>query len=151
MRHRPNETPSLLTDFPMAPFGLDLIRLRTHNRMDILQKANLITYDYRLGILYPRGATLGGSSQLNAMNFAIPPDRDWDYIAELTGDEFWRANHMRDLFIDIENCTYAPEGTPGHGSGGFVQVRHRLIIRIFAIGKVRATGMTSLTLPVDQL
>ncbi|KAL4731881.1 hypothetical protein ACLX1H_000876 [Fusarium chlamydosporum] len=104
-----------------------------------------------LGILYPRGATLGGSSQLNAMNFAIPPDRDWDYIAELTGDEFWRANHMRDLFIDIENCTYAPEGTPGHGSGGFVQVRHRLIIRIFAIGKVRATGMTSLTLPVDQL
>ncbi|KAF5550386.1 choline dehydrogenase [Fusarium napiforme] len=74
-----------------------------------------------LGILYPRGATLGGSTQLNAMNFALPPDNDWDSIAELTGDESWRSDRMRELFVDIENCTYAPEGTAGHGFGGFIQ------------------------------
>ncbi|EXK30692.1 hypothetical protein FOMG_13476 [Fusarium oxysporum f. sp. melonis 26406] len=74
-----------------------------------------------LGILYPRGATLGGSAQLNAMNFALPPDNDWDAIAELTGDESWRFHKMRELFIEIENCTYAPEGTPGHGFDGFIQ------------------------------
>ncbi|KAF5974714.1 choline dehydrogenase [Fusarium coicis] len=74
-----------------------------------------------LGILYPRGATLGGSAQLNAMNFALPSDNDWDAIGELTGDDSWRSDKMRELFIDIENCTYAAEGSPGHGFGGFVQ------------------------------
>ncbi|KAM0551258.1 hypothetical protein ACHAPJ_008603 [Fusarium lateritium] len=73
-----------------------------------------------LGILYPRGATLGGSTQLNAMNLAMPPDHDWDYVAELTGDDSWRPDKMYQLFMDIENCTYRPEGTPGHGFGGFV-------------------------------
>ncbi|KAM0354814.1 hypothetical protein ACHAPU_000638 [Fusarium lateritium] len=74
-----------------------------------------------LGILYPRGATLGGSAQLNAMNLALPPDNDWDYIAELTGDDSWHSDKMRQLFLDIENCTYATEGTPGHGFDGFLQ------------------------------
>ncbi|KAJ4258080.1 hypothetical protein NW762_008220 [Fusarium torreyae] len=73
-----------------------------------------------LGILYPRGATLGGSTQLNAMNLAMPPDHDWDYFAELTGDDSWRPDKMYQLFMDIENCTYRPEGTLGHGFGGFV-------------------------------
>ncbi|KAF4968617.1 hypothetical protein FSARC_4041 [Fusarium sarcochroum] len=73
-----------------------------------------------LGILYPRGATVGGSAQLNAMNLAMPPDKDWDYVAELTGDDSWRPDKMYQLFMDIENCTYRPEGTPGHGFGGFL-------------------------------
>ncbi|KAK7421136.1 hypothetical protein QQZ08_010066 [Neonectria magnoliae] len=77
-------------------------------------------YFGRLGILYPRGATLGGSTQLNAMNFALPPDSDWDYIAELTGDESWSAVKMRQHYIEVENCTYVPKGTPGHGFKGFV-------------------------------
>ncbi|KAI8671869.1 GMC-OxRdtase-N domain-containing protein [Fusarium keratoplasticum] len=73
-----------------------------------------------LGILYPRGATLGGSAQLNAMNFALPPESDWNYIAELTGDKSWSSDNMRRLFVDLENCTYAPEGAPGHGFDGFI-------------------------------
>jgi choline dehydrogenase-like flavoprotein len=31
---------------------------------------------HRLGTLYPRGATLGGSSQANAMNFIKARDED---------------------------------------------------------------------------
>ncbi|KAH7273174.1 hypothetical protein B0J15DRAFT_509171 [Fusarium solani] len=45
---------------------------------------------------------------------------DWNYIAELTGDKSWSSDNMRRLFIDLENCTYAPEGTPGHGFDGFI-------------------------------
>jgi choline dehydrogenase len=74
------------------------------------------------GILYPRGATLGGSSQVNAMNFAWAPDNEWDYIANLTGDQTWGHENMRKLLIELENCTYVPEGTPGHGYDGYLTV-----------------------------
>ncbi|KAF2996739.1 hypothetical protein E8E13_006291 [Curvularia kusanoi] len=73
-----------------------------------------------LGILYPRGATLGGSSQVNAMNFAWAPDNEWDYIADLTGDDSWSHENMRKLLIELENCTYVPQGTPGHGYDGYL-------------------------------
>jgi choline dehydrogenase len=75
------------------------------------------------GILYPRGATLGGSAQVNAMNFAWAPDNEWDYIANLTGDETWGHENMRQHLIDLENCTYVPQGTSGHGYDGYLEVR----------------------------
>ncbi|KAJ4304832.1 hypothetical protein N0V90_000360 [Kalmusia sp. IMI 367209] len=77
-----------------------------------------------LGIMYPRGATLGGSSQVNAMNFAWAPDNEWDYIAELTGDDSWGHEHMRRHLMDLENCTYVPQGTPGHGFDGYIENSH---------------------------
>lgn len=78
-----------------------------------------------LGVLYPRGATLGGSSNVNAMNFALPPDRDWDAIAELTGDESWRATAMRTYFERLENNDYLTRngsGSEGHGFDGYIHV-----------------------------
>ncbi|KAI9150571.1 Oxygen-dependent choline dehydrogenase 4 [Paramyrothecium foliicola] len=74
-----------------------------------------------LGVYYPRGATLGGSAQVNAMNFAWAPDNEWDYIAELTGDKSWNHKEMRRHLIALENCTYVPRGTPGHGFDGYIQ------------------------------
>lgn len=56
------------------------------------------------------------------MNFALPPDSDWDDIAELTGDETWNSENMRRYYIEVENCTYVPEGTAGHGFDGYVAV-----------------------------
>lgn len=76
----------------------------------------------RAGLYYPRGATLGGSAQVNAMNLAWAPDNEWDHIAELTQDDSWRHEHMRRHFMSLENCTYVPRGTPGHGFDGFLQV-----------------------------
>ncbi|KAH7112092.1 hypothetical protein B0J11DRAFT_554216 [Dendryphion nanum] len=73
------------------------------------------------GILYPRGATLGGSSQVNAMNFVWAPDNEWDYIADLTGDRTWGHEHMRRHLMNLENCTYVPRGTPGHGFDGYLE------------------------------
>ncbi len=56
------------------------------------------------GILYPRAGTLGGCTAHNAMILVYPHNTDWDHIAELTGDESWRASSMRDYFERMENC-----------------------------------------------
>jgi choline dehydrogenase len=43
-----------------------------------------------LGVHYPRGATLGGSTIVNAGAVFLPSDSDWDHIKDLTGDNTWR-------------------------------------------------------------
>lgn len=58
------------------------------------------------GIFYPRSASLGGCTSHHAMIVAVPNDRDWDAIAELTGDESWRASRMRGYFARLERCLY---------------------------------------------
>ncbi|KAI1284088.1 GMC oxidoreductase [Xylaria sp. FL0933] len=74
-----------------------------------------------LGVYYPRGATLGGSSMINAMCTWLPSDSDWNYVYELTGDETWKAENMRSIFTRIEHNNYMPNGTAGHGFNGFFQ------------------------------
>ncbi|KAL0940616.1 choline dehydrogenase [Colletotrichum truncatum] len=74
-----------------------------------------------LGIYYPRGATVGGSSMINAMATFLPTDSDWNYVVELTNDTTWAANNMRKVFESIEKNNYLPVGTPGHGFNGWFQ------------------------------
>lgn len=52
-----------------------------------------------LGILYPRGSALGGSTAVNAMVTVLPSRSDWNRVAELTGDRSWRADAM-DRYYD---------------------------------------------------
>jgi choline dehydrogenase len=56
------------------------------------------------GVLYPRAGTLGGCSAHNAQILIYPHNSDWDYIADRTGDESWRADKMRRYFERLENC-----------------------------------------------
>lgn len=58
------------------------------------------------GILYPRSSTLGGCTAHNAMIFVYPHNSDWDGIAELTGDDSWRPEHMRRYFELLEDCRH---------------------------------------------
>jgi choline dehydrogenase len=58
------------------------------------------------GVFYPRAGTLGGCTAHNAMIFVCPSNRDWDAIADLTGDESWRAARMRRYLERIEDCRY---------------------------------------------
>ncbi|KAI0394621.1 GMC oxidoreductase [Xylariaceae sp. FL0594] len=78
-----------------------------------------------LGVYYPRGATLGGSSMINAMCVWLPSDNDWDYVYEITGDETWKSENMHKIFTKIEHNNYLPRNstqiTPGHGFSGFLQ------------------------------
>ena len=58
------------------------------------------------GVLYPRAGTLGGCTAHNAMILLYPHNADWDYIAEISGDDSWRADKMRSYFERLENCRY---------------------------------------------
>ncbi|RMH23327.1 MAG: GMC family oxidoreductase [Acidobacteria bacterium] len=60
------------------------------------------------GVLYPRAGTLGGCTAHNAMILVCPHNRDWDEIAELTGDPSWRAEAMRRYFERLEDCRHRP-------------------------------------------
>ncbi len=60
------------------------------------------------GVLYPRAGTLGGCTAHNAMIMVYPHDADWDYIAELTGDNSWNACNMRSYFQRLEDCHHRP-------------------------------------------
>ncbi|PVI00822.1 GMC oxidoreductase [Periconia macrospinosa] len=74
-----------------------------------------------LGVYYPRGSSVGGSSMINAMCTWLPPDSDWNYIQNLTGDASWGAENMRHIFERIEKAHYLPKGTPGHGFDGYFE------------------------------
>lgn len=78
------------------------------------------------GVLYPRAGTLGGCTAHNAMITLVPHDSDWNGIADLTGDESWRADKMWQYFQRVERCLYreAPEpgktNRTGHGFDGWL-------------------------------
>ncbi|KAL6788674.1 GMC oxidoreductase [Trichoderma sp. SZMC 28012] len=74
-----------------------------------------------LGIYYPRGATLGGSSMINGLNVHLPPDKLWDSYAELLGDDSWSSKNFRSIFEKIEHNNYLSPKTPGHGFKGYFQ------------------------------
>ncbi|KAH9905729.1 GMC oxidoreductase [Xylariomycetidae sp. FL2044] len=74
----------------------------------------------QLGIWYPRAAVIGGCAMHNAAYLELPSDENWDYIANITGDDSWRASEMRKIYEEIENCHYAETGTEGHGFSGWL-------------------------------
>ena len=80
----------------------------------------------KLGVWYPRAGTLGGCAMHNAAVSALPNDAEWDYIAELTGDDGWKAEAMRKHFISLENNLYLPNGTKGHGFNGYLDISRPL-------------------------
>ncbi len=60
----------------------------------------------RGGIFYPRSSGIGGCTGHHAMIVAVPNDKDWNHIADLTGDESWRPDKMRGYFARLERCLY---------------------------------------------
>lgn len=135
-----------LAEITSTPIGsptdltmLDSILLLTQNResvmgYSIIEKMELTNVRDSLGILYPRGATVGGSSQVNAMNFVLPPDNDWLHIAQLTGDRSWEPENMRKFFTEFEKNEYLSGARqPGHGYNGYISVRrHGRVLHITA-------------------
>ncbi len=56
------------------------------------------------GVLYPRAGTLGGCTAHNAMILVYPHNKDWDDLADITGDPTWKADNMRKYFERMEDC-----------------------------------------------
>ena len=73
-----------------------------------LRRAN--SKDHQGRTYYPRSATLGGCSAHNALISIYPFDRDWDAIAELTGNTQWSASNLRRIF---EEKLVASSGSQG--------------------------------------
>jgi choline dehydrogenase len=75
------------------------------------------------GVFYPRAGTLGGCTSHNAMITVYPHAEDFDYVAQLTGDDSWSSGNMRRYFQILERCTYvdpSSDGAAGHGFGGWL-------------------------------
>ncbi|KAI0021816.1 choline dehydrogenase [Xylariomycetidae sp. FL0641] len=75
-----------------------------------------------LGNFYPRYGGLGGCSEHNALVGLLPTKEDWNYIAELTGDDGWKPEAMRTLWKQIENVMYPvpTEDMGAHGTDGWL-------------------------------
>jgi choline dehydrogenase-like flavoprotein len=69
------------------------------------------------GVWYPRAGTLGGCTAHNAMILVAPSNKDWNHIADLTGDASWRAEAMWRYFQRIEDCRHNTFGRLGHVFG----------------------------------
>jgi choline dehydrogenase len=83
--------------------------------------------DRENGILYPRAGGLGGCTQHNAMITIYPSNSDWDKIAEITGDDSWKADAMRVYFEKVERCQYLDQArilAGKHGSSGWLATEH---------------------------
>jgi choline dehydrogenase-like flavoprotein len=81
-----------------------------HYKDDALQRKDKKVVETPDGprILYPRAGTLGGCTAHNAQITIYPHNKDWDDIAQLTGDRSWSAGNMRKYFERLENCHHRP-------------------------------------------
>lgn len=103
-----------------------------HYTDDQAQQRDSKFVEARNGVLYPRGATLGGSTAISAMITVYPHNSDWDKIASLTGDASWNADAMRRYFERIEQWQ-GPDSDPSlkamegdhtrHGFSGWLKVQ----------------------------
>lgn len=76
----------------------------------------------RLGIWYPRAATLGGCAMHNAGVTSLPLDDQWDEIAAMTKDDSWKASNMRKYLKLVENSTYAAADDTTHSKNGWMSI-----------------------------
>jgi len=93
-----SENPDIAWNFFVRHYANDEAQLRDPNFVEEFHGKRVS------GVLYPRSSTLGGCTAHNAMIFVYPHNSDWDDIAQLTGDDSWRADNMRRYFELLENC-----------------------------------------------
>lgn len=101
----------------------------------------------QLGILYPRVGALGGCSQHNALVTILPQENDWNYIANITGDDSWSADKMVDYYKKIEECHYLPGGlnADAHGYDGWLQTQTTPAVLIVEDRKVLSLVIAAAT------
>ena len=89
-------------------------------------------------IAYPRAGALGGCTAHNAMIFMVPPDSDWQALADQTGDPGWTPEAMLVHRKAVENCRHRPLrrflarlgiDPTGHGWNGWLPVEKAVPMR----------------------
>ncbi|WP_051311598.1 GMC family oxidoreductase [Zooshikella ganghwensis] len=64
------------------------------------------------GMLYPRASTVGGCTAHHAMLTLYPANKDWDNIAQLTGDKSWQSYPMRQYFDRVKQWLPIEQASP---------------------------------------
>lgn len=104
------------------------------------------------GVLYPRASTIGGCTTHHALITVYPHNNDFDRIAQLTEDDSWNSENMRQYFERLERCEYLPSppfssNAGRHGFDGWLptnQTQLRLLLEDPQLLKiVKATLMES--------
>src|SRR5262245_43368157 len=75
-----------------------------HYANQVRQQQNPKWVKEKGGVLYPRGATLGGSTAVHAMITMTPHNKDWENLQTLTNDPSWSPVAMRGYFEQLEEC-----------------------------------------------
>ena len=78
--------------------------------------------EHKQGVFYPRGSTVGGSTAVNAMISVKVHDSDWNYIADITGDNSWNAQSLQNYFLEVERNLYGGDASTGHGTKGWLPI-----------------------------
>ena len=120
------------------------------------------------GVWYPRAGALGGCTAHNAMIMVYPHNPDWDEIAEMTGDDSWKARNMRRYFERMENCRHRPVwrcikkllgwNPTRHGFGGWLTTEKALPLSVLGdidlieiVKKSALRTFKALRQPIQQL
>lgn len=93
------------------------------------------------GVLYPRVKGLGGCTAHHAMIVIKPNDRDWNHIAQITGDASWAASKMQKYWERIERCRHrfflwrwlaklTGWNPTGHGWWGWLQTEYAMPVQV---------------------
>jgi choline dehydrogenase len=85
-----------------------------HYANDAQQRSDPKFVEAEDGVWYPRAGTLGGCTAHNALILVAPSNKEWNHIADLTGDASWRAEAMWRYFQRIEDCRHNPFGRLAH-------------------------------------
>jgi choline dehydrogenase-like flavoprotein len=85
-----------------------------HYANDAQQRRDPKFIEAENGVWYPRAGTLGGCTAHNAMILVAPSNKDWNHIADLTGDASWRGEAMWRYFQRIEDCRHNTFGRLAH-------------------------------------
>ena len=157
-----SENDAMRWDFFVRHYGSDALQKRDPAYRETFN-------DKRVdGVLYPRAGTLGGCTAHNAMITVYPHNRDWDEIAELTGDVTWKADNMRKYFERMEDCRHrlwiyrwmAKLGInpTRHGFGGWLQTEKAIPKEAFGdedlvqiIGKSAVEALEEVGQPIDRV
>jgi len=112
------------------------------------------------GVLYPRAKGLGGCASHHAMIIVKPNDRDWNHIAETTGDASWSAPAMERYWQRVERCRYrfflwrwlarlTGWNPTGHGWWGWMTTERALPLRVLRDRPLRTQILRSMRAAAD--
>ncbi len=112
------------------------------------------------GVLYPRVKGLGGCASHHAMIVVKPNDRDWNHIAEVTGDPSWKASRMQAYWERIERCRHrlflwrwlywlTGWNPTGHGWWGWMQTELAMPLRVLRDRLLRGDILRSMGAAAD--